>query len=412
MNGVEAENECVKEHGSLSTLASSFSSSRELIGYGLQMLQTYPLAELTLIGISVQESGNWGWDGNSGMSEDEFATLTSGLSTTNDDGLNCVTLDMTKIGHNPDTFTDFSTLLSKVHCTTNNAGNGKQFRYGCSKPLDVAIVEVSAPATMHLETVFNADLNNPETDAYIALATQMETEISSLVVAIDTSLERVVINGFSEGSVVCDYDVVFSLPAKGVENTNVTETAENSLDSLFNAIKAAGEIGGFPVDNSTLVAGEISEATKCAGTEFACEVSKTCLPEGYKCDGIVDCADGSDELSCVNSTSYESRIVSGCGGAILKNGESSATISHLDYPNHYGSNQLCTWSLDSPSGVNILLDFHEFNLEYQLNCGDGDAFYIELENTRISLCGYMFSRNFESKRVLIPSMRRVLLSVW
>ena len=49
-----------------------------------------------------------------------------------------------------------------------------------------------------------------------------------------------------------------------------------------------------------------SYSDSCSKSRFSCKVTKThfqCVPNSFKCDSILDCVDGSDELNCITHTS-------------------------------------------------------------------------------------------------------------
>ena len=50
-----------------------------------------------------------------------------------------------------------------------------------------------------------------------------------------SNVDRIEVKNFTAGSVVCDYDVVFKLPAKGVDpaSSEASDQASSSLSSLL-----------------------------------------------------------------------------------------------------------------------------------------------------------------------------------
>ncbi|KAF4522838.1 hypothetical protein B566_EDAN008100 [Ephemera danica] len=90
-------------------------------------------------------------------------------------------------------------------------------------------------------------------------------------------------------------------------------------------------------------------AHACPAGSFHCSNGR-CVNSAFKCDKTDDCGDGSDELDCPSLC----RHYSASGGDVLES---------PGYPHKYSALADCKWTLEGPSGHNILLQFQDFETE-------------------------------------------------
>ncbi|XP_008824213.1 membrane frizzled-related protein [Nannospalax galili] len=112
------------------------------------------------------------------------------------------------------------------------------------------------------------------------------------------------------------------------------------------------EGSGFQAWYQAVVPGHWS----CAHNEFHC--GQLCLQPDSVCDGLVNCADGSDETNC-------SSKISECGGNLIG---LQGVFSSPNYPKQYPQQQFCAWHISVPVGHGVELQFHNFSLEAQEEC--------------------------------------------
>ncbi|XP_028820553.1 low-density lipoprotein receptor-related protein 12 [Denticeps clupeoides] len=103
----------------------------------------------------------------------------------------------------------------------------------------------------------------------------------------------------------------------------------------------------------------------CAYNQFPC-LSRytrvyTCLPESLKCDGSIDCQDLGDEIDCDVPT---------CG-EWLRN--FYGTFSSPNYPDFYPPGSNCTWLIDTGDHRKVVLRFMDFKLD-----GTGYGDYVKV----------------------------------
>ncbi|UYV83192.1 clec-78 [Cordylochernes scorpioides] len=87
----------------------------------------------------------------------------------------------------------------------------------------------------------------------------------------------------------------------------------------------------------------------CPQGSFHCSNGR-CINKRWKCDGDDDCGDQSDEMDCPRNCHYYFQ-------------SSGDTILTPNYPNKYGPNADCKWTLEGPIGSGIILQFSEFETE-------------------------------------------------
>ncbi|XP_063797813.1 membrane frizzled-related protein [Pseudophryne corroboree] len=95
----------------------------------------------------------------------------------------------------------------------------------------------------------------------------------------------------------------------------------------------------------------------CSWDEFLCD-ERRCLLLPALCDGILDCADGKDEVNC-------SKKHWDCGGS-LNNLDGS--LSSPNHPDIYDGTTFCRWLLSVPDGLIIQIQFQNFSLESERDC--------------------------------------------
>ncbi|KAL2080118.1 hypothetical protein ACEWY4_023911 [Coilia grayii] len=103
----------------------------------------------------------------------------------------------------------------------------------------------------------------------------------------------------------------------------------------------------------------------CAYNQFPC-LSRytrvyTCLPESLKCDGSIDCQDLGDEIDC---------DVPACGERLRT---FYGTFSSPNYPDFYPPGSNCTWLIDTGDRRKVLLRFVDFKLD-----GTGYGDYVKV----------------------------------
>lgn len=147
--------------------------------------------------------------------------------------------------------------------------------------------------------------------------------------------------------------------------TNTLESASGALVSQYSGFwalnqpdPALGECVAVS-SNSVIQSWELGtcesllpfmcKAQACPSNSIHCSNGK-CINQSFKCDGVDDCGDGSDELDCPAACHFHMQS----GGDVIES---------PNFPHKYGALSKCKWTLEGPQGSNIILQFQEFDTE-------------------------------------------------
>ncbi|XP_061175426.1 uncharacterized protein LOC133184388 [Saccostrea echinata] len=105
----------------------------------------------------------------------------------------------------------------------------------------------------------------------------------------------------------------------------------------------------WTIGNCRMKMAFVCQRTPCLPQSFHCDNGR-CVNNNWRCDGVDDCGDFSDEVNCPSRCSFMYNQALG-------------RIQSPNYPQNYRASQVCTWTIIGPEGSNIFLEFSSFNTE-------------------------------------------------
>ncbi|CAG5113681.1 Oidioi.mRNA.OKI2018_I69.chr2.g7771.t1.cds [Oikopleura dioica] len=222
---------------------------------------------------------------------------------------------------------------------------------------------------------------------------------------------------WARGSVVCDYDIVETVPL-----ALVTDTYVSPMDSFLASMSVFDKFG---VDkNFTEGFTQASEVIECKTGYFACDFGNilkpgaqvkkksACLPDVLKCDGILQCPTGFDEDGCAKIEFLTDSIpLKPEGEYVLYDGY--IWLASTDFSNaHYPGSSFQSWNLKTTPGLAFLASFIHFNTEYDRHSGScADKLEFKLLNGEALSFVYEFCGDMESASVpFVPPRSLPILS--